>query len=122
MAKSGLENIIITTAYPFIKEAAVVWVQNSILSDNYSCCREKCGLINDKGEFIIPPIYDNIKYNGGANIAVNIGFEEHESYEESGKWGVIDLNNNSDPTKIFGNLSVGEWSVCCRISKKMGSY
>lgn len=94
MAKSGLENIIITTAYPFIKEAAVVWVQNSILSDNYSCCREKCGLINDKGEFIIPPIYDNIKYNGGANIAVNIGFEEHESYEESGKWGVIDLNNN----------------------------
>jgi hypothetical protein len=52
MAKSGLENIIITTAYPFIKEAAVVWVQNSILSDNYSCCREKCGLINDSK----PPI------------------------------------------------------------------
>lgn len=87
-------NIIVTTAYPFINGYAVIWVKNSNFSDDYSCCSEKCGLINDKGEFVISPIYDNMKYSGGTNVAVNIGFEEHETYEESGEWGVTDLDNH----------------------------
>ncbi|WP_259301060.1 WG repeat-containing protein [Bacteroides oleiciplenus] len=87
-------NITVTTAYPFINGYAVIWTKNSNFPDDYSCCSEKCGLINDKGEFVIPPIYDNMLYSGGANVAVNIGFKEHERYETSGKWGVADLDNH----------------------------
>lgn len=78
MVKSGIENTIVTMAYPFINGFAVVWVKNTIFSDNYSCCCEKCGLINDKGEFIIPPIYDNMQYDGGTNIAVNVGIAQEK--------------------------------------------
>ena len=69
--------MIVTHAYPFVDGHAIIWVKNTNFTDNYSCCTEKCGLINEKGEFVIPPIYDNMKYDGGVNMAVNIGFKEH---------------------------------------------
>lgn len=86
--------MIVTDALSFISGRAVVWVKNANFADDYPTVKEKCGLIDDMGKFIVPPIYDNIQYIGGTNIAVNIGYEVHETYEESGKWGVIDLNNN----------------------------
>ncbi|MFR3328643.1 MAG: WG repeat-containing protein [Odoribacter splanchnicus] len=85
--------MIITDAWPFIEERAIVWVKNTNFPDDYSCCKEKCGLIDVTGKFVIPPIYDNMQYIGGSNVAVNIGFEEHERYQMSGEWGVVNIDN-----------------------------
>ena len=81
-------------AWSFIDGRAIVWVKDTVFADDYPDVKEKCGLINDNGEFIIPPIYDNMQYAGGTNIAVNVGFEEHETYQESGGWGVIDMDRH----------------------------
>ncbi len=56
--------------WPFIDGRAIVWVKDTVFADDYPDVKEKCGLINDNGEFIIPPIYDNMQYAGGTNIAV----------------------------------------------------
>lgn len=87
--------MIFTTTYPYIDGKAIVWVENPYATDQIYVAKEKCGLINENSEFIILPEYDNMQYLGGEYIAVNIGFEEYETYQESGVWGVIDLNNNN---------------------------
>ena len=86
--------MIFVDAWPFIDGRAIVWVKDTVFADDYPCTKEKCGLINTSGEFLVPPIYDDMRYVGGTNIAVNIGFEEHDTYQESGKWGMIDMENH----------------------------
>jgi len=86
--------MIVTDALRFINGRAIVWVKNTNFADDYPTVKEKCGLIDDMGEFIVPPIYDNMMYAGGTNVTVNIGFEDHEEYQISGKWGVVDLDNH----------------------------
>lgn len=54
----------------------------------------KYGLINKSGEFVIPPIYDNLSYNGGDLVAVNIGWRGTTmKHNYPGKWGVVNLKN-----------------------------
>jgi hypothetical protein len=93
------KDIIISKLTPFIEGRAVVRVKiESSVADFLE--KEKEGLIDKSGDFIIPPFYDLIKYEGGNHVAVNIGFgevfDEHGNCiaEESGKWGIVDLNNH----------------------------
>lgn len=88
------QDMIFTTEYPYIDGKAIAWVKPPCLVDQMIVANEKCGLINENSEFIILPEYDNMQYLGGEYVAVNIGFEEYETYQESGVWGVIDLNSN----------------------------
>lgn len=84
-------NEIVTDVYPFIDAHAIVWVKSVY---DYDDVVEKCGLIDHTGEFVIPPIYDNMKYIGGNHVAVNIGFKDFEEFQITGEWGVIDLDNH----------------------------
>ena len=85
--------MMIIDTYPFINGKAVVWVKDSVFTEDNSPVVAKCGLINNIDEFIIPPIYDNIQYIGTDTVAVNIGFKEGKKYQYSGRWGIVDLNN-----------------------------
>ena len=85
--------MMIIDTYPFINGKAVVWVKDSVFTEDNSPVVAKCGLINNIDKFIIPPIYDNIQYIGTDTVAVNIGFKEGKKYQYSGRWGIVDLNN-----------------------------
>ena len=85
--------MMIIDTYPFINGKAVVWVKDSVFTEDNSPVVAKCGLINNIDEFIIPPIYDNIQYIGTDTVAVNIGFKEGKKYQYSGRWGIVDLKN-----------------------------
>ncbi len=49
--------MIVTDALRFISGRAVVWVKNADFADDYPTAKERCGLIDDMGKFIVPPIY-----------------------------------------------------------------
>lgn len=84
------KNRIIARAFPFIDGKAEIWIKETRDPDAV----EKCGLINKRGEFVIPPVYDRIEYSGGDTVAVNVGYKEFDTYLREGKWGIVDLNNN----------------------------
>ncbi|WP_195741524.1 hypothetical protein [Bacteroides faecis] len=48
--------MMIIDTYPFINGKAVVWVKDSVFTEDNSPVVAKCGLINNIDEFIIPPI------------------------------------------------------------------
>ena len=95
--------MMIIDTYPFINGKAVVWVKDSVFTEDNSPVVAKCGLINNIDEFIIPPIYDNIQYIGTDTVAVNIGFKEGKQ-------------SDSCALKIYGYDMLGRWhNVLCRI-------
>lgn len=100
--------MIVTDVWPFINKRAIVWVKDTISPDDYFSCKEKCGLVDDRGEFIIHPIYDNMMYNGGNYVAVNLGFEDHERYQVSGRWGLVNLDNQILVQLKYTEISIWE--------------
>jgi hypothetical protein len=68
---------------PFVGDYAVVRVIDER--------KNKYGLINRMGEFVVQPIYDLLDYNGDKYVCANRGYREGRKCQCQGKWGVLNL-------------------------------
>lgn len=53
------------------------------------CLLKKWGLLNSKGQTVVPAIYDNIYPGASTNHVVNNA--NFFWYEEKGKWGLLKI-------------------------------
>ena len=70
----------------------VVTVENT---DGKTSGQKKKGMMDTTGKWMIPPVYDDIRYTGGEYALVKLGATGDDCFTSiSGKCGVVDLNNN----------------------------
>ncbi len=79
----------IDSILPFIGEYAVA----SVLCDK----KEKYGVINRSGAFVIPPLWDMIDYRGGDLVALSVGFYRGRDCcdEDDGIWTIGSISGKS---------------------------
>lgn len=65
-------------------------------------CVNKWGMMDKKGQLVIPPIYDDIFYWSGEKQAIvriknaeKVQNFAHSDYATKSKWGIVDLSNNT---------------------------
>jgi hypothetical protein len=82
-------------------------------SNGYAVVKQdgKYGLINSDGEFVVPCIYEKMsKYTKGSVVEVRL----------NGKWGVVDLSNNTIVEPIYDEVFVDGNYIVVTIGGKTG--
>lgn len=103
---------------PVIGEYAVV----SVLSDK----KEKYGMINRSGDFVIEPLWDMISYAGGDLVALNVGFYRGDDCydDDDGIWSLCSLSGRNVTQTKYNDIQLWgdslQFTASDLVSKRYG--